>query len=417
MKPMSRFAVIVALLTMLCAGANGAPAAASQCLTCHKELEGDKGPAHDAESDIHYQNGIGCSDCHGGDPKLDDMDAVRKSAGFRGVPERGSIPAFCARCHSDAAYMHKHNPSLAVDQLDKYKTSVHGIRLFRDKDQKVATCVSCHTAHRIGDARMPHSTTYPANVPSTCGACHSDTAYMASYGIPTDQEALFRKSVHGQAIFEKKDMGAPVCNTCHGNHGAAPPEAGSLSAVCGMCHAIEARLYQASPHGAAFAQQNLPMCETCHGNHGIEHPTDALVGLGSNQTCGNCHNVADEGPAPKIIDSIEAGLRSLTAAEDSARHLVQEASVRGMTTADQEFALKEANQLHIQIRSSQHAASLDSLRPRFAEGMAKTKAIETAAAGLIDEYHFRRWGLGVASLIITLLALLLYLKIRAIEKS
>ncbi len=415
MKQGILLSLISALLLIALPSAQAAPTT-NNCFTCHGEVEDNSGPAHLFRDDIHFQRGLGCQDCHGGDPTLEDMDAVRTSKGFRGVPDRADIPDFCARCHSDPAYMRDHDPSLPVDQLDKYKTSVHGIRLFQHKDLKVATCVSCHTAHRIGDARMPHSSTYPTNLLITCGACHNDKALMAEYGIPTDQVEKYRNSVHGQALLVKEDLSAPVCNDCHGNHGAAPPDASSLSDVCGNCHAIEASLYQVSPHRAAFAEQSLPMCETCHGNHDIEHPSDALIGLSSEHLCGTCHSGDEPGPAPRAIDSMRVSFATLTQAVDSAKYLVAEAGRRGMMTSDEEFALGEIDQTLIHLRSGVHAATLDSLTPKFADGMIKAAAVQSGAAALIDEYYFRRWGLGVASGIITLLALALYLKIRRIDE-
>ncbi|MBI5266847.1 MAG: cytochrome c3 family protein, partial [candidate division Zixibacteria bacterium] len=374
-------------------------------------------PAHDFTLDVHSQKGLGCQDCHGGDPTLDDMDKVRDSKGWQGVPKRSDIPSFCARCHSSAAYMHEHNPKLPIDQLEKYETSVHGQRLYSKGDQKVATCVSCHTAHRIGDAAMPHSTTNPANIPATCGSCHSDSAYMAEYGIPTDQEKLYRTSVHGNAVYVKKDLSAPVCNDCHGNHGAAPPGTKSLSAVCGTCHAIEAGLYSASPHKKAFEEQGLPMCETCHSNHGIERPSHAQIGLKEGQLCGNCHSADDGTKAPAQIDSISAAFTSLTAVADSARQVVNEAGERGMMITDEEFAVKEIDQTLIHMRSLVHNFTVDSLLPQAKEGIEKSRKVRTDAAGLIDEYYFRRWGLGIASGLITLLAVALWLKIRALDKT
>ncbi|MFQ6007826.1 MAG: hypothetical protein ACE5K8_02640, partial [Candidatus Zixiibacteriota bacterium] len=183
----------------------------------------------------------------GGDPSLEDMDEVREVKNYRGVPSYLEVPAFCARCHSNPAYMHEYNPALPVDQLDKYKTSVHGKRLFGYRDTKVANCVSCHGVHDIGDARMPHSSTHPLNIVKTCSKCHADKAYMADYDIPTNQVVEYMQSVHGVALLERKDLGAPACNDCHGNHGAAPPGVSSLSAVCGNCHALEAELFNSSP--------------------------------------------------------------------------------------------------------------------------------------------------------------------------
>ena len=65
---------------------------------------------------------------------------------------------------------------------------------------------------------------------------------MKEYGIPTDQYEKYSKSVHGVALLQKHDLGAPACNKCHGNHGATPPGVESISKVCGTCHALNADL-------------------------------------------------------------------------------------------------------------------------------------------------------------------------------
>ncbi len=387
----------------------------NNCIKCHSENEDDNGPAHQFVRDIHFQRGLTCADCHGGDPKLDDMDAVRKSAGFRGAPEHLAIPQFCARCHSDARYMHEHNPSLSVDQFEKYQTSTHGMRLMQKKDVKVATCVSCHTAHQINSAKMPYSTTNPKNIPATCGHCHSDSSYMAEYGIPTNQQELYRKSVHGVALLQHGDVGAPACNNCHGNHGAAPPGIASLDAVCGMCHAIEARLFDVSAHKTAFEAQGLPLCMTCHSNHGIVKPSDRFIGFDTGQICGTCHSADDQSVGSATIKQMSSSLGELVAASDSASQKVQAASFKGMMTTDEEFALKDIDQIKVQVRSSVHAFAIDSLLPKVKEGLTKSKDVQKKADGLIDEFYFRRWGLGISTIIISLLALALYLKIRSLD--
>ena len=243
---MKKILLTLLLFTMMIA--SSVLSADNNCITCHQDFEDEQeGPSYIITRDIHYQKGLGCVDCHGGDSSLEDMDEVRESRGYRGVPTHLEVPAFCARCHSDAKYMHEHNPSLPTDQLDKYKTSVHGQRLFKNKDPKVANCVSCHTVHEIGDAKLPHSSTHPLKLPYPCGKCQSDAEYMGEETVSTLQLEDFEKSVHGIALLEKGDLGAPACNDCHGNHGAAPPGVTSLSAVCGNCHAIEAELFNSSP--------------------------------------------------------------------------------------------------------------------------------------------------------------------------
>ncbi len=411
---MTTLKTVLTLFILVAAGTTMAAVPASQqsnCVKCHFDNEDENGPAHQIGRDIHEQNGLDCSDCHGGNKQLGDMDSVRASAGFRGVPDHLAIPTFCARCHSDARYMHDHNPSLPVDQFEKYQTSIHGQRLIQKKDQKVATCVSCHTAHSIGSAKLPYASTYPQNIPATCGHCHSDKAYMAEYNIPTDQVEKYSRSVHGMALLKQGDLGSPACNDCHGNHGAAPPGVASLDAVCGLCHAIEARLFDASPHRPAFTEQGLPMCMTCHSNHEIIKPSDSLIGLSEGQWCATCH-ADDQSKASKEILGVSADLRSLSLAADSAGSLVNLAGAKGMMITDEEFALKEVLQIGVQARSSIHAFAEDSLTSKVKDGITKADDVSARARKLLWEYDYRRIGLGIASIFITLLALGLYLKIR-----
>lgn len=386
------------------------------CLTCHQDFEDDDGPSHLIARDIHFQKGLGCADCHGGDPSLDDMDEVRESRGWRGVPTYLEGPDFCARCHSDANYMHEHNPSLPTDQLTKYKTSLHGQRLFNNKDTNVANCISCHGSHQISNARTPHSNTHPLNLPQTCANCHADTAHMAGYNIPTDQFEKYSASVHGQALFERGDLGAPVCNDCHGNHGAAPPGLTSVSHVCGSCHAIEAELFDASPHRIAFEENDFPMCETCHSNHLIEKPFDQMVGAKEPSLCVNCHEDGDGTKGLAIAAAMSLAVEKLTNAHNEARIALDEAIAKGMMTTDEEFRFKEVQQALIATRTQVHAFALDTILTMADDGYNKAMEVRANSATLIDEYFFRRKGLGLATLFITLVVVTLWAYIRRLEE-
>ena len=384
----------------------------NNCMTCHQENEEEDGASHKIVRDVHYQNGLLCNDCHGGDPTLDDMDDVRDSRGYRGVPDYKDVPAFCARCHSDAAYMHEHNPSLPTDQLAKYKTSVHGQLLLEKGDTKVANCISCHTVHEIGDAKLPHSSTYPLNLPATCGKCHGDADYMSGYGIPIDQLDKYKQSVHGIALLEKHDLGAPACNDCHGNHGAAPPGVSSLAAVCGNCHAFQAELFNASPHKKAFTDNDFPMCEACHSNHLIVQPLDAMVGDAEPAICTECHATDDGTIGLATAASINAGIKKLVRAHNEAEFVLAEAIEKGMLTTDEEFLLKEVKQELIQARTLVHSFDSNRVVEKTKVGLNKADSVRTSSAALIDEYYFRRKGLGVATLFITIVCVALWIRIK-----
>jgi hypothetical protein len=253
-----------------------------QCYVCHREE--DYLPEHFDDDDIHMQPGVSCAGCHGGDATSDDGDvAMSEEAGFIGVPSKGEIPQFCGRCHSDINYMRRFRPRIPVDQVTQYVTSQHG-KLLLEGDDKVADCTSCHTSHAILPASDARSTVYPLNVPETCNHCHGDASYMASYGIPTNQFERYAVSVHGVALLEEEDTGAPACNDCHGNHGALPPEVESVTQVCGQCHVNNMQYFEASAMAVAFEREDFVACEECHGNHEVLETSDQMVGVGPNST-------------------------------------------------------------------------------------------------------------------------------------
>lgn len=215
----SGLAGLLLLALLAWPGAASAQAPVDKCAACHLETGDERlaSPAKVFDGDIHKAKGFGCVACHGGDAKADGPEAMSPAKGFVGKPSRQQIVQFCGRCHSDPAFMKRYNPSLRVDQVAEYATSVHGRRLRELADPKVATCVSCHPAHNIRPPSDPKSSVYPAQVADTCGRCHGDAAYMASYKIPTDQVAKYKTSVHWKAMTAKGDLSAPTCNDCHGN--------------------------------------------------------------------------------------------------------------------------------------------------------------------------------------------------------
>lgn len=385
------------------------------CAECHQMMGAPYDSiVHAQSSDIHAENNITCSDCHGGDPTVMDMEAAKApSTGFIGKPERTEIPELCGSCHADPEYMREYDPSLSVDQLSKYWTSRHGEKL-QQGDEKVAECASCHGAHGIMSVDDPRASVYPTKVPETCNTCHGDEEYMAEYDIPTDQYTEFAGSVHGKALLENKDIGAPACNDCHGNHGATPPGVTSISRVCGTCHANNMDLFQNSLHEPIFDMMDLPECETCHGNHKIKPPTDDMIGTGENSVCMQCHAEGDTGY--QMASTMYASIDSLKTVYDSAAVMIHRAEKKDMDVSDLEYSLREVRQKLIRTRTMLHSFDVERVDKIEQEGLEAGTNIIQSAKELIDEYYYRRKGLGIFTLVITLLVIVLYLKVRQIER-
>lgn len=382
------------------------------CLTCHTEEESLPEGFH--ENDIHMQSGLSCAGCHGGDPTSDDMDdAMSESMGFVGVPTKKDIPQFCGKCHSDIDFMRKFQPRIPTDQVDQYYTSIHGQQL-KKGDTRVADCTSCHTSHGILPAKDSRSSVYPLNVPNTCNHCHGDTDHMNQYNIPTNQYEQYAQSVHGKALLENQDTGAPACNDCHGNHGAMPPGIASITHVCGTCHVNNMQYFSSSRMASAFEEDDLHACEECHGNHGIHETSDEMVGTGDDAICIDCHDEGDKGY--EVAADIHLQLSQLTAAYDSAENKRTEVQRIGMDDVDIGFMMQEGHQNLIQSRTLVHTFDSDMVRAKSAAGLKKIQGAIQLADKEIHEFDIRRGGFGIATIFITILIVAIFFKLKEIEK-
>jgi hypothetical protein len=386
----------------------------NSCLECHSALDAPQQVTQEQfAQDIHAQKGLTCASCHGGDPTKSDMDAMSKSAGFRGKPARKDIPALCGKCHSDGAYMRQYNPSLRTDQFAQYQTSVHG-KLLAKGDTKVAVCIDCHGVHGMRPASDTRSKIHPTHVAETCSRCHADPAHMKGYSIPTDQYAGYSASVHHEALAVRGDLSAPTCTTCHGNHGAAPPGVGTVQNVCATCHVFQAQLFEKSPHQAAFQAASLPGCVTCHSNHRIAHPTDALLGTGAQSVCTNCHTAGDAGY--QAADQFHQQIAGLEGAVRNSDEILNRAESDGMEVSQARLEQDQARDTLTKARVTIHGFNLGHLQEDTAAGLKITEKTFQEGKNALSERDYRRKGLGVSLFFIVVVVIGLRLYIRRIER-
>ncbi len=383
-----------------------------QCITCHQELE--ILPEGFQEYDVHLQLGLSCTGCHGGDPTSDDEDiSMSEENGFVGIPSREEIPEFCGKCHSEPEIMRNYHPGLPTDQVLQYYTSVHGTQLL-EGDEKVAICTSCHTIHSILPSSDPRSSVYPLNVPQTCRKCHSNSVYMKSYKIPSNQYELYAESVHGIALLEHKDIGAPACNDCHGNHGATPPGLTSVTFICGSSHLINMEFFRQTRMARIFEDMQFHGCEQCHGYHAIKKTSDKLVGVNKEAFCVNCHEEGDTGY--EAAKNIKFHISELVSLYDSAGTKATDVQIKGMDDIDIRFLLQEGRQKLIESRTLVHTFDLNKVVKKTEEGEKVVKQAIDLADQELDEYFSRRRGFAIATVVFILFAVALFLKIRDIEK-
>ena len=393
------------------------------CVNCHSDESkmkkfGSNLPTDQFENlkvSVHYQptyNNQGpiadCITCH----SVHEIKKV-KDPESKVYPTR--ITALCGECHSSAEYMKNYNPSLPIDQVSKYRTSVHG-NLNAKGDPNAAECASCHGSHEIQPAKDSRSLVYATNIPAVCSKCHSDAKLMAKYKIPSDQYENYVQSVHGIALLEKGDLSSPSCNDCHGNHGAVPPGVESISKVCGTCHVLNMELFEQSPHKKAFDEHNYPECESCHGNHLVKKANDDMVGAQKPAVCVECHKSGDENKGLLVAGEMKKLIDSLKTIDSETTKILDEAGQKGMDVSDATFSLKDVRQVLIQSRTTIHAFNLDKYKEQIGEGFTIVNKAKLIGEEAIDEYYYRRVGLGFSTVIVTLLVIGLYIKLRKTEK-
>jgi formate dehydrogenase gamma subunit len=249
-----------------------AKTASASCLTCHDD-EGKKisASAHAMLGDP--EDSSTCIACHG------THDVANPAT--RGVQ-------FCATCHAP--------------EVNQYNSSVHG-RAHAKMNSDAPTCQKCHgPAHQVVEASNAQSPVNKANLPKTCGQCHSNPTLAAKYLFEVAKPVeAYESSAHGRAI-RQGNLNAASCNDCHGVHDILPasdPKSKiwkqNVASTCAKCHEKVFDVYRESIHGQAVAAGVLDAatCTDCHGEHRILAPGDSQspVNLAnvSQDTCSRCH--------------------------------------------------------------------------------------------------------------------------------
>ncbi len=295
------------------------------------------------KKDVHYQKGVNCVDCHGGNSetseknqahaiedgfrsKLPDIEkfcahchanevidlrkSVHAKAGAKNAQDEGTLLS-CDKCHGELAHslLPVKDPKSPVrlagqmqtcggchqENFESFLRSVHGQAMEKKGLSVGPGCADCHGSHNVFRARDERSTIHETHVADTCGKCHQ--------GI----EDRLRKSVHGRGGLGGqanrpapggKTKQKPTCTSCHQGHELLSPESvafrEALPDRCGNCHGAMSSLYAMSMHGKLTTLGYGPAakCADCHGSHDIlplDDPNSTLSPENRVHTCGKCH--------------------------------------------------------------------------------------------------------------------------------
>ena len=193
----------------------------------------------------------------------------------------------CAQCHADqqAAYDRSYHAKAIRWQTQ----GSHLRRLPRQRS-------------RIAAARDPKSSVNHANVPATCGRCHSQKFVMEASGHSAQPFMSYQESVHGRAISRRAKTARQSVRTataCTRSCRRAIPNRRSSNSTCparagNAIRRVETQFMQ-SIHGQALTRGNgqAPVCTDCHGIHSIKAHLDPDSSVSSlnvaRTTCARCH--------------------------------------------------------------------------------------------------------------------------------
>jgi predicted CXXCH cytochrome family protein len=236
--------------------------------------------------------------------------------------------------------------------------------------------------------------------------------------LPTNQLAEYRDSVHGRALLVRGDLGAPACNTCHGNHAASPPGVAQVSRSCSLCHSANASLFDGSKHKQAFDQHNWPECGQCHSNHAIAKTHDSMLGTRPGQLCGDCHRQYARNN-PECIKTAEYFHDTITQMDQARTKFIavsEKLAARGLDVDPINNQLTELADALKKSRTYVHSFSRNTFQQVAAPGEEAVKHTDALVNKASEEYKYRQIGLAVSIALIGLLMLAIYLKLRQLEK-
>lgn len=373
------------------------------CMVCHGENKVEY------LKSIHWEKGMWCADCHGGDPtSLEPEISMSSRAGFKGKPSKKELVYLCGNCHADKKRMRQYG--IPTDQLDYYQTSEHGIALLKKNDPNVAGCVECHGSHNITSVKDPQNRVFPTNLPQTCASCHSDKKLMGKYGLPYNTLEEYVSSVHGKALLEKNDRSAPTCAGCHGNHGAVPPGITEVGNVCGKCHILSESYFAKSPHLEAMREKKMSQCASCHQHHSIDYPELSMF----DQVCSNCHD--PNSGAYKRGQQIKAMILEANEQIDKAKELIEKARLKGLDVSQYEPELEQANTDMLQVLPVTHHLILSEVETITSSARTVAGQIAASAHNYLESLRMRKVGLGIVWLFIFFVVITLYIKVKRADR-
>jgi hypothetical protein len=335
-----------------------------ECIDCHQDIDAEELPhreffetvdcslCHDAVGEDYAVSLHGqahdrgdplaplCKSCHGYHYILPVADHNSRVAPLK-------IPFLCGRCHKEGAPVQRQRNIPKGQILENYSLSIHGAGLLQKGLIVSATCVSCHSDHKILPHTDSRSSIARQNIANTCSACHAEIeavhrkiikgelwekeAHILPACVDCHQPHQIRKVFYNQGMSDEdclrchedptivaKEDGRSLfadynvhqnsihkkitCSQCHSEVNVSklrPCSSITQKVDCSACHSEIGEEYLTSTHGILSSKNeaNAPVCKECHGTHNVLGKTDPnspSFAINIPTLCARCHREGEQ---------------------------------------------------------------------------------------------------------------------------
>lgn len=253
-----------------------------------------------------------CMECHSDSEMVSETQGSEISlyVDYKAFSQTIHAENGCVSCHEDADVEEGEDHPVPLASVacwdchetigEKYKESQHGQARMVSEDMEAPECYNCHTKHRILPPTDPRSSTYPLNIPTTCGNCHHEGSQVTKdHKFPESNIVQkYSMSIHGKGLYEDGLIVTAVCSSCHTPHSVFGPNDPRSSVnrknivqTCNRCHVGIVNTFLKSVHSPLITRtdKKLPICIDCHTSHNISRVQERDFRLMIAGQCSNCH--------------------------------------------------------------------------------------------------------------------------------
>jgi len=413
-----------------------------------------------------------CTNCHG-------AHGIHPVTSPDSPAYASNVPATCAKCHADAKLMAPYG--IPTTQYADFKDSVHGAALLEQGDTSAPACNDCHgnhgatppgvrsVAHVCGQCHGREAALFGASFKKDlfdaaglqgCTVCHDHhriqhptpelfhgaaapeveagkvtgtDPFAAELGELTAgqvKRVSWRAVLRPRVAADDKRLAHEVAVAAEGvppltldatvRPGETPASAARSVTASGLTASLTVSPLSGSPVEAGDAVLFQLAVQAGPGGpirnvKVLDRPGPAVVPL-AGSACRSCHEAGDD--CDKATGKMYEALSALDVESREAAALLRRAELAGMEVGAAKFELKSKGvTAAVEARSMIHTFDPEKLIQRTSEGRGVARGALAAAKAALAELEYRRRGLATSLVLVGLVLVGLYLKIRQVDRA